>query len=479
MAISRFAVLAVVGLLTGAACTSTVPVPPPVTHRPAVVRGELRPSGHFRAQAVSLTPVALVQAEIGGPGLSEPLVASAAVGSDHRFVVPFANVPLGDNRPVRVVGFAASGRAVPGVVLEGWLTVRADSQQGETSAAATPVGETYRKLWQLAQLDPLAGVIAQALSPASLQAHVTTICTRFGRDYSLIDGDAVADALVRANRTRSAYDLSANGVSLPPPDGGQVRHPATVRGTLWGLAGGETITAMAVDDPLSPPAASLPTAAGTPFHFYPVVPGLRQLTTEYSVSSPMQRYRHSRSFVASADTDTVIDVALPSVTPRQAPPGATVTLRGAFLGASAGSASIRQTSSQTLNLRAWGEHEVSLTLPESATSGPAVLEISGADWGLEVEPFIVLAGPPVITGASVVTSGSSRQLQVSGSDFSAYGRDHRLRLVAANGAITELAAERADNELQATLPANLTSGSYRVELAIGGIEATDKPTVNL
>ncbi|MBC7543091.1 MAG: hypothetical protein H7338_10200 [Candidatus Sericytochromatia bacterium] len=469
------------------ACSPT-PVVPAVSPKAAtaVVRGELpKPaawqvqSRSWQVQAVSLQSVVLVQAEIGGPGLTTPMTAQAALDPDFHFAVPFAAVPLGENRPVTVVGYGIDGRPIPGIVLQGWLTVTAEGFRGQASAAATPVGAALRRLWQLAPTDSLAAVVARELAADDLQTFVTGMNQQFSQDYSLMDGDRIAMAILKANRDRTAFDIRASGVRLPAPNGDLLRHAGAVRGTLYGARMPEdTLRSLSVDDPLSPTFTPVPTVNGTPFLFYPVVPGLRRLTGIYGpTGNTAVRQRYSRTFMASDDSDSLIDFTLPHVTPRQVPPGGTVQITGMGFGLEVGTASLGTVpTSTTLPLAKWSDTELRLTLPTPLPSGPAELQLTGRTWQLAVQPLQLLPGPPRIESATVVPGPAGHSLQLTGSNFSAYAGDHRLNLIGSDRIAVPVPVTMNGANLAGAVPAGVT-GSMEVHLSIGDIEAVPVPTV--
>jgi len=447
----------------------------------ATVTGALPRAGVWRTQAVSLRSVVIVQAEVGGPGISSPLTAQAALEPDNRFAVPFAAVPFGENRPVTVTGYGIDGRPVPGVVLHGWLTVNADGFRGQASAAATPIGTTLQALWRQAGTDAVAGLIAREIVPDDLQAYLNTLSADSTQDYSLMDGERLAAALLRENRHRSAFDITSNGVRMPIANAGVIRRPGRVRGTLYGLQADESLQGLTVDDPLSPGIAPLPTVSGTAFLFYPVVPGGRQLTALYgqtgTTTPPRQTYR--LSFMASDDGDTPLDLHLPMARPRQIPPGGTLTISGVGFGLQAGSANLGLgTSGVGLSISRWTNGEVALTLPNPVPSGPQPLRVAGTDWQWQVQPLQVLAGAPRLDTATVTAAGGVRELHLTGANFSAHGADHVVTLTGSDNVAVPVPVVRNGETLDGTIPSRVT-GSALVRMSIGGVNAAATPAVTV
>ena len=461
--------------LAVAACTPVPVAPTPTAHTgTAVVRGELPKPGSWVVQAVSLQTVVLVQAEIGGPGLATPITAQAALEPDFHFAVPFAAVPLGENRPVTIIGYGIDGRPVPGIVLQGWLTITGDGFRGQASAASTPVGGTLRRLWDLSVTDPLAGIIARQIDADALQTYVTTMNRQFSQDYSLMDGVRIADAILGANRDRTAFDIATNGVRLPAANGSVIRHGGTVRGTLYGLQDGDTLRTLNVDDPLSPSFSPLPTVNGTPFLFYPVVPGSRHLAGTYGpTGNTALQLTYSRACTVSDDTDSPMDLTLPTVLPRQVPPGGTVLVTGNGFGSEMGSVLLTtQPTATTLTVGLWNDSTVKITLPGAIPAGPAPMQVSGRSWQLNVQPLQILAGPPRIDSATI----ASRTLRLAGSNFSAYAGDHRLSLMGSDRVAVPVPVTLNGAMLEGAVPAGI-SGPMEVHLAIGDVEAQPIPSV--
>jgi hypothetical protein len=465
-----------------AACT---PVPailpaPSAKAGSATVIGELPRAGGWRTQAVSLQSVVLVQAEIGGPGLTTVLAAQAALDPDNHFAVPFAAVPFGENRPVTVTGYGIDGRPVPGVVLQGWLTVNVDGFRGQASAAATPIGATLRQLWQLAPSDPLAAVIARQLSPDDLQAYLIKLNADSAQDYSLMDGSLIAQALLKENRSRTAFDIASNGVRLPANGSTVIQRPAKVRGTLYGLQDGDALRALTVDDPLSPGIAPLPTVNGTAFLFYPVVPGPRQVTAQYGPrDATTPRFIYRRSFTTNQDADTPLDLQLPIARPRQVPPGGTITLTGTGFGTETGTATLGLgISGNRLTIGRWTNTELSMTLPSPVPSGPQPLQVVGGDWQWEVQPVQMLPGAPRVESATVTAAGGSHVLNLSGSNFSDHADDHVVTLMGSDNVAVPVPVTRNGSTLVGTIPRGV-AGIVVVRLSIGGVASPLTPTVTV
>lgn len=466
-------------LLLVAACAPTPVTPTPATAAAATVIGALPATGAWHTAAVALARVVLVQAEIGGPGLATALTSQAALEPDNRFAVPFAAVPYGENRPVRVTGYGIDGRPVPGVVLEGWLTVNADGFRGQTSAASTPIGAALRSLWGRSPTDAMAALIARQVSPDDLQAFLIKLNADSGQDYSLMDGERIAAGLLQENRSRTAFDIAGNGVRLPSRPQDLLRRPARVRGTLYGLQADDGLRSLTLDDPLSPGIAPLPTVAGSPFLFYPVAPGARLLSAVYGpTATATQTVTYRKAFAAADGVDTTVDLQLPTVSPRQAPPGATLTLTGAAFGTSAGTATLGLgTAARAVTVARWTPTDVAVTLPNPMPSGAPLLVV-GPDWQWESTPLPTLAGEPRVDQATVTVSGAVRQLQVTGTNFSAYGSDHVVTLTGSDGVAVAVPVTRNGAGLTGTVPAGVT-GSVVVRLSIGGVPSTTTPAVTV
>jgi hypothetical protein len=474
---------ALLALLLLAACAPVPATPPATASGSATVVGELPGAGAWRTQAVSLQGVVLVQAEIGGPGMTAPLAAQAALDPDNHFAVPFAAVPFGENRPVTVTGYGIDGRPVPGVVLQGWLTVNADGFRGQASAAATPIGAALRSLWSRSGTDPLAALIARQVSPDDLQAFLIKLNADSAQDFSLMDGERIATALLQENRSRTAFDIASNGVRMPTSGQSLIRHPARVRGTLYGLQGDDLLRSLTIDDPLSPGIAPLPTVNGTAFLFYPVAPGARQLTAIYGPAAasaavtPLVTYR--KGFMATDETDATLDLHLPVARPRQLPPGGTLTLTGAGFGTEAGTATLGLgTTGSQLAISRWTASEVAVTLPNPLPSGPQPLQIIGGDWQWETKPLPVLAGAPHIDQATVTASGAVRELHLTGTNFSSFAADHVVTLTGSDSVAVPVTMTRNGSTLDGVIPSRVT-GTAVVRLSIGGVTSATTPAVTV
>jgi hypothetical protein len=222
---------------------------------------------------------------------------------------------------------------------------------------------------------------------------------------------------------------------------------------------------------------------GTPFLFYPVVPGPRQLTAVYgpreTTTAILPRSTYRRSLVTNGDADTPLDLHLPVARPRQLPPGGTLVLSGTGFGTTAGTATLGLGSTGArLTVGRWTNGEIALTVPNPVPSGPQPLQVVGSDWQFQLQPLRVLAGPPRLDAASVATADGSRQLRLDGANFSDYADDHVVTLTGSDNVAVPVPVTRQGTQLAGTIPPGV-AGGFVVRLSIGGVVAPQTPAVTV
>jgi hypothetical protein len=161
-----------------------------------------------------------------------------------------------------------------------------------------------------------------------------------------------------------------------------------------------------------------------------------------------------------------IEPNITSITPDAANQSAPVTINGTSFGATQGASSVAFGYQLYATVTSWSNTSIVATVPSSATSGYADVQINGVYTGGSVAsnyfPFIVGSPAPNITSLNPSSGPPLSSVTINGTNFLTYGGK-----VTFNG-VSATTTNWTDTAITATVPSTATTGNVVVDASGGG-----------
>ena len=155
-------------------------------------------------------------------------------------------------------------------------------------------------------------------------------------------------------------------------------------------------------------------------------------------------------------TYVVPSLVVNSVTPGTGPVGTQVTIAGAGFGSSQGT-NVLTFNGQVASASSWNDSQIIATVPDTATTGPAVATVTGINSNATA---VFTVPPPSVQSYSPMGGISGTPVTITGSGFQANQRDSTVNFNGIAGTITSW----SDTQIVANAPTGATSGPLLVNV---------------